>query len=1472
MKDQSQYQGSQAYTRDEAADESIAPNSGNVKFSKTLVNLRGKLKSIDLVVKASFTPNTRGSFSLPPNWGLSVSYTIPGQSVTVQGKTFVVDHDWVDETGWRSGLRYVNHHGMLFQSINPPQPLPSGRSGHYAWRLRMADGALEFFDDFGKLLEHQDVYGNSIYYSYTDPSSNALSAQINYIIDSWGQKINFQYNIDPGLSVVSPDGGKITLVFGSEGVSRIQDASGYIISFLYTTVGSRTVIKKITYPTGLQSTFEYVGLSALDEKRNPVTLPACACHMHMDAAGNQMSITRYYYGQSTGNSNFTGNTSGCLMGSSSDSLMDSGNLDYRYDVEIRRLDKTQAILQAEEHYLNTYSTSADKRARATSYSQPIQIDHFHYHQSDSTYKPLRRATASYDNFGCPLQTSEYLWDASKNTFVLQQSVVNTYSDASWGGEMLASETYIDHILGNQKSVRHELTSDQRNFISSTTMFRESSSSSWSPWKTKQYVYDTYGRITSETAAVAQYTYLKTYSTDPLGGVGSLEYDTRVILESLKYDFSGRLVESINALGHASRTVYHIGPSINKQSYDALGRAIEISDGGVKGAPGTNRILSRTEYNFLGLVVTLAYDALGRLIKKTGYIGNVKTLNGELRCTTFADDSEAEPLGYQLVAEVVYDGFSRIRSRILRQQATNGSGSIILSQIDSELNIEDSPRKVTTMSLPSTLHTYDIFGNSVTYRKMVTYNDGRQFSHDGPISTFDVCNRFVKLQNQLGKSETYVYNADGHMVSMSRYDGTELNTKSPDGTTSKEWLSNGLLSKVTRGDSTSLDDFSRVTREVDASGRVTTQNGNGIRYKFGKVNHSIGEAIGYSVTTPQYSFDRVISYDAKEMKDSNTNYNTSIQYDGLGQLSVESTHYLSTFSDASPSKTRSFKYDGNFNILQSAENEATSHYTYNAIDQRTSSGFMYDTNGRLLADSKGRKYAYDSEDRLLSVTGKTGSTSYQYYANDALSKMSKATTSSSYYYSSAAVNSVFETDDKTSAWTSYFLHPQGRISAQRGNESATVFLESHNSIVKTVKGTEATSYAYGPYGNTTDGSPRFGWQQELGDPEEGLVYLRSRFYQSDSMSFLTMDNVRGQENRYSYCNGDPINASDPTGEAGLVAGAIVGTVTGMTTGGLITMVGSQVFGISLVILGITASTIAGAAGSLAGDAASAALNGEKFAIARAAEDLLIGAIGGVVGAGSGGLAANRAARMALNAQWTKDNICRIGAFTSSAIGGGLSILASAATSAVLYHQPLFSINTALAAIVGFGAGFGGALVTSGIIRAYDPTGLDTLPVELTEADRALVTKAAVPMSALGPLVDDSKVYMMSSPDEAAVDMGKVTNDDLYRPIGPGGNPALRLRTIIAHGDGDKLYASVEYQGETVYRPIDASLLGSIIAADQEFNPPNGQLPPGFSPGIKLIACYGALTCAPKLARALNTTVWATKSSLLLLDRPRWYVFQ
>ncbi|HEX8411235.1 MAG TPA: RHS repeat-associated core domain-containing protein [Thermoanaerobaculia bacterium] len=55
---------------------------------------------------------------------------------------------------------------------------------------------------------------------------------------------------------------------------------------------------------------------------------------------------------------------------------------------------------------------------------------------------------------------------------------------------------------------------------------------------------------------------------------------------------------------------------------------------------------------------------------------------------------------------------------------------------------------------------------------------------------------------------------------------------------------------------------------------------------------------------------------------------------------------------------------------------------------------------------------------------------------------------------------------------------------------------------------------------------------LRDPATGLVYLRDRWYDPATGSFVTPDpeGHRDSSNLYSYCGGDPVNCSDPTGRA------------------------------------------------------------------------------------------------------------------------------------------------------------------------------------------------------------------------------------------------------------------------------------------------------------------------------------------------------
>ncbi len=60
-----------------------------------------------------------------------------------------------------------------------------------------------------------------------------------------------------------------------------------------------------------------------------------------------------------------------------------------------------------------------------------------------------------------------------------------------------------------------------------------------------------------------------------------------------------------------------------------------------------------------------------------------------------------------------------------------------------------------------------------------------------------------------------------------------------------------------------------------------------------------------------------------------------------------------------------------------------------------------------------------------------------------------------------------------------------------------------------------------------------------EPASGLVYLRARWYDPGTGSFLSPDPLGYQDssNLYAFCGGDPVNCSDPTGNAGVKKGSI-----------------------------------------------------------------------------------------------------------------------------------------------------------------------------------------------------------------------------------------------------------------------------------------------------------------------------------------------
>jgi RHS repeat-associated protein len=98
---------------------------------------------------------------------------------------------------------------------------------------------------------------------------------------------------------------------------------------------------------------------------------------------------------------------------------------------------------------------------------------------------------------------------------------------------------------------------------------------------------------------------------------------------------------------------------------------------------------------------------------------------------------------------------------------------------------------------------------------------------------------------------------------------------------------------------------------------------------------------------------------------------------------------------------------------------------------------------------------------------------------------------------------------------------------------------------------ASFYDYDAYGTLrsstiTDGNDtNFRYVGQYTDPETGLQHLQARYYDPSTAQFLTVDPLVGQTGQpYGYTAGDPLNATDPSGQfawelAFAIGGAIVG---------------------------------------------------------------------------------------------------------------------------------------------------------------------------------------------------------------------------------------------------------------------------------------------------------------------------------------------
>ncbi|WP_242889829.1 RHS repeat-associated core domain-containing protein [Actinomadura litoris] len=244
-------------------------------------------------------------------------------------------------------------------------------------------------------------------------------------------------------------------------------------------------------------------------------------------------------------------------------------------------------------------------------------------------------------------------------------------------------------------------------------------------------------------------------------------------------------------------------------------------------------------------------------------------------------------------------------------------------------------------------------------------------------------------------------------------------------------------------------------------------------------------------------------------------------------------------------TYGYTYDrrGNRSTV-TTDGSQTQNLTFNSANEVTTSGESYDAVGNLTATtgSGGLQGTYNAAGQTTKFVKGTTTIGLSYAGPGQTEMVAAKGTTVVYGRSAGTADGIVAYSQGSS--TAWMIHdstgtPLGYSDGSNPYAFGTDGLGSVTSIVSP-SGTQAASYTYGPYGETTADN---GWQSAinlirytggLSEPGSGLLKLGQRFYDAGRGRFTQQDSVislgdPGNGNRYAYAGDNPVNRVDPTGK-------------------------------------------------------------------------------------------------------------------------------------------------------------------------------------------------------------------------------------------------------------------------------------------------------------------------------------------------------
>ena len=473
---------------------------------------------------------------------------------------------------------------------------------------------------------------------------------------------------------------------------------------------------------------------------------------------------------------------------------------------------------------------------------------------------------------------------------------------------------------------------------------------------------------------------------------------------------------------------------------------------------------------------------------------------------------------------------------------------------------------------------------------MTYSDGRtasfRYNKRGELVEMqdwngtatmerDVLGRLVKVTDHNGRETGFSYDAAGNRTGISYPDGAVA---------AYAYDKNNRLTKVTDSDGQvaqyAYDNAGNVL-SLTQPGSVSTYTYNANRQPV-KAVYSIGENASVSEAFTYDALGRIIG---SERTGSAAEFarSAAYAYDAKGQLV--------TYRNGQNKETYAYDALGN-RTTKSLNGIQKATYQYNQLNQLTAMtedgavyGFVYDRCGNLTEERRDgsliRQYAYDTAGMM--ATGRNlesgEETAYTYNALRMRVKNvrklaagdSIRTREMQYVpdFLGAPGNELMSYETGAGNIRNVFGHGYTRLSrtmseAPEGVPGKACFQSDIYGSLLLAADAQGNLLQYAErniWGDLKPGQEMTsGLEESLRftsyslDPVIGRYFAQARFYDSRCGRLLSPDPVRRGLNRYHYCDNDPVNYEDSTGE---IANILIGGALGAITGGAFGFGGSVV---------------------------------------------------------------------------------------------------------------------------------------------------------------------------------------------------------------------------------------------------------------------------------------------------------------------------